>query len=581
MPLDPSRPLLFDGAFGTYYYSLTGDEAPCELANLTSPDTVLRIHREYLAAGARAVKTNTFAANPVSLPDPEQLSRVIAAGWSLAEQAAKETGARVFADIGGNNAETAPGDYLAVAERFLELGAREFLFETLASFDEVLPALGLIRDRVPGAAVYVSFAVSQDGYSRRGHYCRVLLEAAENCPLVDAAGFNCACGPSHMANLLRNLGPRRKPLIAMPNSGYPSSINGRVLFEDNAGYFAQKLAALYEAGAEILGGCCGTTPRHIALAAEALAAASRPAGTGLPGPSVPGPGAAAPGGGRPGARRKTIAVELDPPFDYDCSFILSASAELRRGGVDFITVTDSPLSRTRADSLMTAAKIRREAGIEVLPHISCRDKNHIALRAGLLGAAFEGISHVLVVTGDPPTQTETRGRDGVFHLSSFDLISYIHSMNSEVFSKAPFVIGGALNVNAVNFPRELERAKKKLSLGASALFTQPIFSDAAVENFLTARRELDCRLFAGILPVAGYKNALFLINEVSGIEIPPRVVEALRDKTPEEAAKISIAYSAGIARRVYDAADGFYIMTPLRKIAIVQGLIEEIRREET
>ena len=102
-----------------------------------------------------------------------------------------------------------------------------------------------------------------------------------------------------------------------------------------------------------------------------------------------------------------------------------------------------------------------------------------------------------------------------------------------------------------------------------------------MENFLTARRELDCRLFAGILPVAGYKNALFLINEVSGIEIPPRVVEALRDKTPEEAAKISIAYSAGIARRVYDAADGFYIMTPLRKIAIVQGLIEEIRREET
>lgn len=190
-------------------------------------------------------------------------------------------------------------------------------------------------------------------------------------------------------------------------------------------------------------------------------------------------------------------MELDPPFDYDCSFILLGlgRAQARRRG--FITVTDSPLSRTRADSLMTAAKIRREAGIEVLPHISCRDKNHIALRAGLLGAAFEGISHVLVVTGDPPTQTESRGRDGVFHLSSFDLISYIHSMNTEVFAKNPFVVGGALNVNAVNFPRELERAKKKLSLGASALFTQPIFSDAAVENFLTARRELDCPAFRG------------------------------------------------------------------------------------
>lgn len=271
MPLDPARPLLFDGAFGTYYFSLTGDESPCELANLTAPGTVLRIHREYLAAGARAVKTNTFAASPACLPDPEQLARVIEAGWSLAQRAAAETGARVFADIGGNDAETASGDYLAVTERFLELGARDFLFETLASFDEVLPALGRIRERVPDAAVLVSFAVSQDGYSRRGHYCRILLEAAENCPLVDAAGFNCACGPSHMANLLHNLGPRPKPLIAMPNSGYPSSINGRVLFEDNAEYFAQKLAALYEAGAEILGGCCGTTPRHIARTAAAAA----------------------------------------------------------------------------------------------------------------------------------------------------------------------------------------------------------------------------------------------------------------------------------------------------------------------
>lgn len=580
MPLDLSRPLLFDGAFGTYYFSLTGDESPCELANITAPGAVRRIHREYLAAGARAVKTNTFAANPAHIPDPEQLSRVIEAGWTLAREAAEESGARVFADIGGNDTETAPEDYKAVAKRFLQLGARDFLFETLASFEEIVPALTLIWEQAPDTAVLVSFAVSQDGYSRRGLYCRILLEAAEACPLVDAMGFNCACGPSHMENLLRALGPRKKPLIAMPNSGYPSSINGRVLFEDNAGYFAQKLAALYEAGADILGGCCGSTPRHIELAAGTLAAAVRPRGTGRPGPSAPGPGASAPGGGRPGARRKTIAVELDPPLDYDCSFILSASAELKRCGVDLITVTDSPLSRTRADSLMTAAKIRREAGIEVLPHISCRDKNHIALRGGLLGAAFEGISRVLVVTGDPPMQTETRGRDGVFHLSSFDLISYIHSMNSEVFTKVPFVIGGALNVNAVNFPQELRRAEKKLALGASALFTQPIFSDAAVENFLTARKELDCQLFAGILPVAGYKNALFLINEVSGIEIPTEMVESLRDKTPEESARISVAYSAGIARRVYDTADGFYIMTPLHKIQIVRGLIEEIRRQE-
>ena len=230
---------------------------------------------------------------------------------------------------------------------------------------------------------------------------------------------------------------------------------------------------------------------------------------------------------------------------------------------------------------MTAAKIRREAGIEVMPHISCRDKNHIALRAGLLGAAFEGIGRVLIVTGDPPMQAGTRDSDGVYHLSSYDLIAWIHSMNSEVFADAPFLIGGALNVNAANFDAELARAKKKLSLGASMLFTQPIFSDKAVDHFLRSRQELkDCRLFAGILPVAGYKNALFLINEVSGIEIPDNVVRSLEGKTPDEAAAISVAYSAGIMRRVYDAADGFYIMTPLKKVNIVRGLIEEIRRYE-
>lgn len=577
------RPLLFDGAFGTYYFSKTGDEAPCELANLTAPQTVLEIHQEYAAAGCGALKTNTFAVNPASISDSARLDEVIAAGWSLAQRAAQATGARVFADIGGISSDTAAEDYIAVVQRFLSLGAHDFLFETLASYQEAAPAIALIHQSVPDAAVIVSFAVSQDGYSRRGLYCRALFDQAEADPHVDAVGLNCSCGPSHMRGLLRALGRRAKPVAAMPNAGYPSSLNGRVLFEDNADYFAQQLAALYMDGADILGGCCGTTPQHIRRAAASLgAAAARPKGTGRPKPrAASATGADASGGGRPGLPHKEIAVELDPPFDHDCSFVLSAASELRACGVDMITVTDSPLSRTRADSLMTAAKIRREAGIEVMPHISCRDKNHIALRAGLLGAAFEGISRVLIVTGDPPMQAGTRGSDGVYHLSSFDLIASIHSMNSEVFADAPFLIGGALNVNAVNFGAELARAKKKLSLGASMLFTQPIFSDEAVDNFLRARRELkDCRLFAGILPVAGYKNALFLINEVSGIEIPDGVVRSLEGKTPDEAAEISVAYSAGIMRRVYDAADGFYIMTPLKKVNIVRGLIEEIRGYE-
>lgn len=568
-------PLWFDGAFGTYYFSLTGDETPCELANLKNPALVGQIHREYLEAGATALKTNTFAANPGTLPDPGQLGEVLRAGWEIAQEAAAEKGAQVFADIGGISAAEAENFYLTVAEQFLDLGATSFLFETLPSYEELVPALKRVREREPEAEIVVSFAVSQDGYTRRGLSHRALARMAAEDGYADAIGFNCVCGPGHMVSLVKSLGETGCPIVAMPNAGYPSSLNGRVIFEDNAGYFATRMVELYQAGVDLLGGCCGTTPRHIAQAVQAVHSAVRPER-----PLTVSERPAASKVLLHGANgKKVIAVELDPPQDFDCSFLLSAARELKRCGADMITVADSPLSRTRADSLMTAAKIRREVGIEVLPHLCCRDKNHIALKAGILGAAFEGINRILVITGDPPIQSNMRN-PGVFSFNSFDLISFIASMNTELFAARPFLIGGALNVNAANFPVELERARKKIARGAGMLFSQPIFSEQAVQNFLLASRELDCALFAGILPVAGYRNALFLLNEVSGIEIPDAVVRSLKDKTPAQAAEISTAYSAGILEQVYDAADGFYIMTPLKRVDIVRGLIERIHRRE-
>ncbi len=570
--------LLFDGAFGTYYFSLTGDSAPCELANLNAPERVRQIHTEYLQAGVSALKTNTFAANPAVIPDGATLRAVLESGLQLAQQAANGK-ARVFADIGGIESEQPAADYQAVAQLFLELGARDFLFETLSSLDGLEQALQTIKQAVPDGMVIVSFAVSQDGYTRRGLPYRALLDRAARHPLIDAVGLNCVCGPSHMQQLLRGLGRLEKPLCAMPNAGYPSALNGRVLFEDNVDYFAEKLAALYASGAEILGGCCGSTPRHLAAAANALQQAQPlPAATMAPSGSTAQAGWLEQAFAAP--NHKLIAVELDPPLDSDCGYVVSAAAAVQKAGADWVTVADSPLSRVRADSIMTAAKIRREVGIDVMPHLCCRDKNHIALKAGLLGAAFEGIDRVLIITGDPPQQSDLRRGAGVFSFNSFDLMRFLSGLNEDVFRARPFAIAGALNVNAANFSAELTRAKKKLDCGASMLFTQPIFSQAAVSNFLLARQQLDCKLFAGILPVAGYKNAVFLLNEVSGIEIPASVIEALRDKTPEQAAEISVAYSAGIVDQVYAAADGFYLMTPLRKTNIIRGLIEKIRRKE-
>lgn len=568
MQIDYPKPLLFDGGFGTYYYNLTGDSSPCEQACLTAPDTILGIHREYLAAGARAISTNTFAANPATIPDESHLRHVLQAALALARQAAADyPGVRVFADIGRITGDAAEQNYRKTAELFVSLGAESFLFETLTELTPLLPTLKWLRDTLPKAVIYVSFAVSEDGYTQRGLYYRTLLKDCASNPAIDAAGLNCSCGPSHMLALLQKLPAMEKPLIAMSNAGYPSTLNGRLYFEDNSDYFAEKAAAMYAAGADIIGGCCGTTPRHIALVAKLLAHAPQ-----RPPKDAPHMESHLSSPPRLAAKKKLIAVEIDPPPTPDCTHLTSSARRLAQLGVDWITVADSPLARARTNSIMAAAKVRREIGVRVLPHISCRDRNTIGIKSALLGAAMEGIGDLLIITGDPPADC----RAGVFQFHAAGLMGYISDLNSELFSASPFRLAGALNVNALNFHVELERARLKLQNGASMLLTQPIFSEQAVENLRLAHETLNCTLLAGILPVAGYKNARFLANEVTGIVIPQDLLEQLRISTPEQAQALSVEFAAGIAKRCYPLADGFYIMTPLRKTEILCGLLERI-----
>ena len=202
--------------------------------------------------------------------------------------------------------------------------------------------------------------------------------------------------------------------------------------------------------------------------------------------------------------KKIIAVEIDPPMDTDTSFVISAGFKLKEAGVDIITVTDSPLARARADSIMVAAKLKREVGVEVLPHISCRDKNQISLKAGLIGASFENINNILAVTGDPVMQDIFTGKAGVFAFNSFGLISFINDLNSQIFRQVPFAVGAALNVNVKNFDKELERAQKKVQCGAQYFLTQPIYNQRAVENFILAAQTLPVPVLAGFMPPAGF-----------------------------------------------------------------------------
>ena len=219
----------FDGAFGTYYFQLTGDDGPCERANVDNPSLVRRIHRQYLEAGAEAIKTNTFAVNAQVFPDERERARLLREGYGLAAEEAARYGAKVFCDIGPVlESETGQAEeaYLEAARAFLQLGGTHFLFETQADFAPLKPAIEEIAETCPDAFVAVSFAVSQDGYSQKGLFYRTLIEQALCCPEVHMAGLNCVCGPVHMAELMLRLPETDKPLMALPNAGYPSQAGG-------------------------------------------------------------------------------------------------------------------------------------------------------------------------------------------------------------------------------------------------------------------------------------------------------------------------------------------------------------------
>ncbi len=197
-----------------------------------------------------------------------------------------------------------------------------------------------------------------------------------------------------------------------------------------------------------------------------------------------------------------------------------------------------------------------------------------------MGASIEDVSNVLVVTGDPISSADRSDYKGVFSMSSFNLISYIQAMNKEVFADAPFFVGAALNVNANQMDLEIQRAKKKLESGAEFFLTQPVFSEKAISNVFAARKQVSAKILAGLLPIASHRNALFLNNEVSGINIPQAVIERFQGSTPEEAERISFNLSASLVKLLWDACDGFYLVTPLKKIDLICKVIEFIRNDE-
>ncbi len=278
--------------------------------------------------------------------------------------------------------------------------------------------------------------------------------------------------------------------------------------------------------------------------------------------------------------KKRIAVELDPPFNDDGAFFLESVQALKNAGADMITIADSPMGRPRADSCMLAAKIKRDYQIETLPHITCRDRNRNALQASLLGLAMENVHQVLLVTGDPIPPEERENIKPVFQFQSYQLAEFTRQMNENIFQK-PFQIFGALNINARYFDKELERARRKENSGMIGFFTQPVLSPEALENLKQARRVLSGILFGGIFPVVSHRNAVFLNQNIHGIRVSDEIITLYQDKSREESEQIAVDLSVRTAREISPYTDGFYLMTPFRRVALMTEILRQITRGES
>ena len=576
--------LLFDGAMGTYLSAKdrTFRNAP-EAANIEKPELIREIHREYLQAGAMAVTTNTFGANRQNFPDDCDI--LIERGYRIAEEAAAEYKAFVFADIGPmdigaielpEDVDESEHEYIRVASRFLDMGASNFIFETHSITDGIPEAARFIKEHNPDAFIIASFAVLPDGFTRDGVFASQLARTIGDCPYIDAFGLNCIQDAVHMTEMASALDLNGKILSLMPNAGYPTVLGHRVFYEGDPSFYAQSVADMAKIGAGIVGGCCGTTPLHIGLIRKALPGTTESRSRKATASDETTDNVVSHFWEKLKSGGKPIAVELDPPEIASMTRFMAGAGRLRDAGVDILTIADCPIARARMDSSLLACKVRRELGMDVLPHMTCRDRNLNATKALLLGLYAESVRNVLLVTGDPIPTAERDEVKSVYQFNSRKLAAFVSELGRQTLPGG-FHIFGALNVNARNFDVQLKLAKSKVEKGMVGFLTQPILTDAAVENLRRAKEELDAYILGGLIPIVSERNARFMDSEVNGISVSPEIIQAYAGKDRAQSEDLAVEITVRIARQIEDYVDGYYMVTPFNRTSLIERIIAELR----
>ena len=584
--------LITDGAMGTYFEEKYGTEnVLAEMANQTDPEKIKSIHLDYLNSGARLIRTNTFATNSMFFDSVTEVLENIKAGYRIAQEAVEEyqmehpnTEIVIAADLGTIydadhlEYEAVMAEYQAICDTFLACGADCFVFETQADFTYLEPITAYIKER-SDAFIITQFSFDKSGYTRAGISVEKMIRTAAAMETIDAYGFNCGVEATHMYQLMKDVTfPNGKFITALPNAGYPHVLRGKTLYSRNTAYYVEEMKKIAGLGVEIMGGCCGTTPEHISGLWKALEHVELTAKKVGVWEDVTVEAKESEFARKLRMGEKAYIVELDPPFQPDIDKVMAGARELAQLGIDLLTLSDSPMARTRMDAGQLAVKIQGETGVRVMPHVCCRDRNVIALRGSMLGMHMNGIRDYLIVTGDPVGRGDRERVTSVFDFNSIGLMQYVKEMNDDVFLKEPVLYGGALNYHGANADAIIARMQKKVDAGCTCFLTQPIYTMEDVARIRYIKEHINTKIMCGIMPLVSYKNAMFVRNEMPGIHVSDEIVSRYEpDMSREEAEAVATGISAEIADQLYDIADGFYLMTPFNRAGLVSRIIEAIR----
>lgn len=604
------RVLLFDGAMGTLLNARGLPLSRCkDELNLVNPDMVSGIHREYVEAGAEVIETNTFGANRIKLERYElegKLRDINLRGVELAQKAATD-GTLVAGSVGPLGALLAPYGPLSIEEVkelyreqiavLVEGGVDLLSIESMPSVLECIEAVEAAREAAPDMPIVANLTFTQDGTTQFGTTVTEGFNKLRESG-ADVLGLNCTIGPSETYELIKQIdtGKLQKPMLVMPNAGYPTQVGNTFVYMASPDYFKEYATLFIEHGANLVGGCCGTTPDHIRAMADAVkgqkprtARAEKELVTEMPWVS---------------ARREkpdvepsrfleklgkefVSTVEITPPKGADCTHMIDAAHMLKDAGVDAVDITDNPLARVRMSSIALAHILKRETGMEPILHYTCRDKNILAIQSDLIGAAALDLRCILAITGDPLSVGDYPDAQAVFEVNSTGLVKIINQLNSgvdlagnEIGTPTAYSIAVGINPAAKDWDFERKKIRDKIEGGAAFAMTQPFYEVSLVETFVHRMEEFpELPVLVGILPLRTYRHAKFLHEEVPGITIPDPIVKRMEASSQKGDKKFEIEEGTKIATELYKGmraagVKGVYLIPPFEKYNMVVDIVK-------